>query len=254
MSLLDDAARTAGRVSPYAVVPFALSLLAVQNIAETAAASGLHVSVKVALPTAIATLWTVFDPPSTGLHFVTPTSLSLLPVFVVAEAVLAAGYLGGLHDAANDRSASFVEHAADHALSVLGVRLVELAVVGTFGLLLVGGGSVALAVVALPVVFFVGYLLWGAPFLVVARDTDAVTALSWSASLALDGGRYFVFAVLFAVATAVASVVVSPVLAAGGIVAVLVAAAAVAYPSLVASAAAVIVVDDVAAAEPSRDA
>lgn len=253
-ALLDRAARTAGHVSTYAVVPFALSLLAFENVVQTATAGGFHVSVKFALPTAIATLWTVFDPPSTGLNFVTPTSLSILPVFVLVEAVLAAGYLGGIHDAAHNRGPSFGENVGEYAVSVLGVRLVEYAVVGTFAFLLVGSGSFALAFVAFPFVFLAGYLLWGAPFLVVARDATAVDAIAWSVSLALEGGRYLTFSLLFALAVAVASLVISPVLSAGGIAAVVLAAALVAFPSLVASAAAMLVVEDVAAAAPVRTA
>lgn len=253
-ALLDRAVRIAGRVSVYAVVPFALTLLAVENVVQTASASGFHVSVKFALPTAIATLWSAFDPPLTGLNFVTPTSLSLLPVFVLVEAVLAAGYLGGIHDAAHDEPPNFWSSVGEYAVSVLGVRLVEYLVVGAFALLLLGGGSLALAFVLFPFVLLAGYLLWGAPFLVVARDVDALDAIAWSVSLALDGGRYFTFSLLYAIVVAVVSLFVSPVLGAGGVGAVVFVALVWAFPSLVATTAAMLVVDDVAAASPTRGA
>jgi hypothetical protein len=246
MSLLDRAARTAGRVSPYAAVPFALSLLAVDNLAQTAAASGVDVSVKLALPTAVPTLWTIFDPPATGINFVAPTSLSLLPVYLVVDAVLTAGYLGGIFDAATDAEPDFADNVAEYVLPVLVVRVVEFVVVGGLGLFAVAGGAPTL-VILLPVVFLVGYLIWGAPFLVVARDADALDAIAWSASLATSESEYLTFSVAFAVLTAVASLFVSPVLATGGLVAVLVVAAVVAYPALVGSAAAMHVVDDAAA-------
>lgn len=246
-SLLDRAARVAGRVAPYAVVPALLTLLAFDNVAATAAGGGgLSVSVKFALPTAVPTLWTVFDPPTTGVSFVTPTPLSALPVYLVVDAVLTAGYLGGIHDAAHDVQPDFAENVATYALPVLGVRVVEFLTVGVFSFLLVAGGNVLLAFLAFPLVLFAGYLLWGAPFLVVARDRSVVDALAESVSLALDGGRYLRFSVVFAVGAAVVSLFVSPVLAAGGFVTVVVLAAIIAYPALLASAAAMLVVDEVA--------
>lgn len=249
MALLDRAARTAGRVSPYAVVPFALTLLAIDNVAQTAAASGLEFSLKLALPTAIPTLWTVFDPPSTGLTFVTPTSLSVLPVYIVVEAALAAGYLGGIYDAASETTSEFAAAVFEYALPVLVVRVVEFVLVGGLALLALGGGG-GVAVLVLPFLFVVGYLIWGAPFLVVARDAAALDAIAWSASLATNESQYVTFSVGFAVATAVVSLLVSPLLAEGGFAMVVVLAAVAAYPALVASAAAMHVVDDAAA--PSR--
>lgn len=247
MALLHRAARTAGRVFPYAAVPFAVTLLAIDNVAQTAAASGFEISLKLALPTAIPTLWTVFDPPSTGLNFVTPTSLSVLPVYIAVEAALAAGYLGGIYDAANGTTSDFAGAVFEYALPVLVVRVVEFVLVGGFALLALRGGGGA-AVLVLPFLFVVGYLIWGAPFLVVARDADAVDAIAWSASLAANESRYVTFSVGFAVATAVVSLLVSPLLAEGGLVPVVVLAVVVAYPALLASAAAMHVIDDTAGA------
>lgn len=253
-SLLDRASRTAGRVAAYAVVPLALSLLAVDNVAQTAAASGVHVSVKFALPADVATLWTLYDPPASGVHVVVPTSLSLLPVFVLVRAALVAGYLRGLVDAAREAKPSFLDAVAAYGVSMLGVQVAQFLVAMVVALPLIAGGSLGLALVAMPVVLFVSYLLWGAPYLVVARDADAVTALAWSASLATDGGRYLSFAVGYALVAAVASVFVSLAVTGAGLVGVVVASAVLAYPSLVASAAASHVVDDVAAPEPTRGA
>jgi len=245
-ALLDRAARTAGRVSTYAVVPFALTLLAIDNVAQTAAASGLHISVKFALPTAVPTLWTVFDPPASGINFVTPTSLTLLPVYLLVDAALAAGYLGGIYDAASGSKTDFVDSAVSDALPILGVRIVEFVVVGAFALLAVGGG-VATALLAFPFLLLAGYVLWGAPFLVVARDQSALDAIAWSVELALNSSDYLSFSIGFAVVAAVVSVLVSLFLSAAGLVAVVVAAVVIAYPALVASAAAMHVVDDAAA-------
>jgi hypothetical protein len=252
-SLLDRAARVAGRVAPYAVVPALLTLLAFDNVTTTAASGGgLSFSMKFSLPTAVPTLWTVFDPPTTGVSFVTPTSLSVLPVYLVVDAVLTAGYLGGIYDAAHDVEPDFAENVSSYALPVLGVRVVEFLTVGAFGFLLVTGGNILLAFLGFPLVLLAGYLLWGAPFLVVARDRGVVDALAESVSLALDGGHYLYFSVVFAVGVAVVSLFVSPVLAAGGFVTIVMMAVVVAYPALIGSAAAMLVVDEVAD-QPARD-
>jgi hypothetical protein len=245
-ALLDRAARTAGRVSAYAVVPFVLTLLAFDNVAQTAAASGFQVSLKFALPTAVPTLWTVFDPPASGINFVTPTSLSLLPVYLLVDAVLTAGYLGGIHDAANGSQTDFVDSAVSYVAPVLGVRIVEFVVVGTFALLAISGGF-ATALLAFPVLLVAGYVLWGAPFLVVARDQSALDAIAWNVRIALDSSDYLSFSIGFAVVTAVVSVFVSLLLSGGNVVTVVVMAAVIAYPGLVASAAAMHVVDEAAA-------
>jgi len=245
-SLLQRAARVAGRVAPYAAVPAALTLLAFDNVAAAATSGGAGVSVKFALPTAVATLWTVFDPPSTGLSFVSPTPLSALPVFLVVDAVLTAGYLGAIRDASHGVSPDFGRNVAAYALPVLGVRFVEFLTLGLFSFLLVSSGSLALGVVAAPLLLVAGYLIWAAPFLVVTHDFGAVDALAASVSLASAGGRYLQFSVVYAVGAAVASALVSPLLTAGGFGTVVALTALVAYPSLVASAAAMLVVRETA--------
>lgn len=253
-SLLARAARVAGRISPYAVVPFALSLLAVERVASAASSPGVSVSVKFALPADVATLWTLVDPATRGVTVNTPVPLVALPVFLVVQAVVVAGFLGVVCDAYRDDEPGFVDAAADHWLSMLGVQVVEFVVFVGIGSLAVLGGGFAAAFVAFSVIVVVGYLVWAAPYLVVLRGSDAVTALAESAELAQRGGRYLAFSVGYAVAVAVCSVVVSPLVSTTGVVGVVVGAALVAYPALVGSAAATIVVDESARRVASRGA
>ena len=251
-SLLARAARISGRVSPYAVVPFVLSLAAVEKVLS-AGGPGFSMNVKFALPADVATLWTLVDPPARGVTLHTPVPLVALPVFLVVEAALVAGFLGGLRDAYRGEAPDFAGAASDHWLSILGVRVAQFVVFVGLGGVMLAGGPVGL-LVALPLFVLLGYLIWGAPYLVVLRDSDALTALAESAAVARAGGDYLLFTVGYALAVAVGSVVLSPLVSTAGVVGVLVGSALVAYPALVAAAAATIVVDESADALASRGA
>ena len=252
-SLLSRASRLAGRVSEYAAVPVALTLFAFGKVVAAAGGSSVSLNVKFSFPADVATLWTVVDPPAQGVTLHSPTPLVFVPVFLAIEAAVVAGYLGGIRDAHRGRDPDFLAAVGDHWLSILGVRVFQFLVFVGLGLVLVAGGVGAALLLGFPLLFVLGYLLWGAPYLVVLEDSDAVTALAESATLALDGGDYFAFSVAYAFAVAVVSILVSPLVTSAGVVGVLVGAVLVAYPSLVGSAAATIVVDDTATAA-SRDA
>jgi hypothetical protein len=251
-SVVSRAARVAGRVAPYAVVPFALSLLAVRKVSSAATgAGGLAFGVKFALPADVPTLWTLVDPPAQGVAVSTPVPLVAVPVFLAAEAAVVAGFLGVVRDAYRGDRPDFAAAASDHWVSVLGVRVVQFVVFVGLGAVLVGGGLFGV-VVGTPLFVLLGYLLWGAPYLVVLRDSDALTAVAGSAELASVGDRYLWFSVGYALAAAAASLPASLLVSAGGLPGVVVGAAAVAYPALVASAAAAIVVDETADRVASR--
>jgi len=252
-SVVSRAARVAGRVAPYAVVPFALSLLAARKVssAVAAGADGVSFSVKFALPADVPTLWTLVDPPAQGVSVSTPVPLVAVPVFLVVEAAVVAGFLGVVRDAYRGDRPDFAAAAADHWVSVLGVRVVQFAVFVGLGTVLVGSGLFGV-VVGVPLFVLLGYLLWGAPYLVVLRDSDALTAVAESVELASVGDRYLWFSVGYAVVAAAASLPASLLVSTAGLPGVVVGAAAVAYPALVASAAAAIVVDETADRVASR--
>jgi len=133
------------------------------------------------------------------------------------------------------------------------VRVVQFVVFAGLGGAALAGGPAGL-VFALPLFLLLSYLVWGAPYLVVLRDSDAVTALVESARVAAAGGDYLLFTVGYALAVAVGSVVVSPLVSTAGVVGVLAGSALVAYPAVVGAAAATIVVDDSADRVASRGA
>lgn len=243
--LVSRAGRAAGRVAPYALVPFALSLLAFQKVGAATDPSPVSINVKFPLPADVATLWTLVDPPTQGVAVQSPVPFLFVPVFLVLEAALVAGFLGGVGDAVRGDPADFAGAAVDHWLSILGVRVVQFVLFVGIGVALVAAGPFGL-LVGFPLILLLGYMLWAAPYLVVLRDLDAVSALAASWSLAGEGGRYLSFSLAYLLAGAVASAVLSPLVSSAGILGVVVGAAVVAYPALVASAAATIVVDETA--------
>lgn len=247
-SLLSRASRVAGRVSEYAVVPLALTLFAFGKVAAAAGGSNVAFNVKLSFPADVTTLWTVVDPPAQGVTLHSPTPLLFVPVFLVVEAAVVAGYLGGIRNAHRDRDPDFLAAVENHWLSILGIRVVQFLLFGGLAVVLLAGDAGALLLLGLPLLLGLGYLLWAAPYLVVLRGSDALTALAESATLALSDGDYLAFSAAYAFAVAVASVVLSPLVTSSGVFGVLVGAALVAYPSLIGSAAATIVVDDAAAA------
>ena len=251
VSLVSRAAHVAGRVAPYAAVPFVLSLLAVQKVSSATGAGGVAVSLQFALPADIATLWTVIDPPTQGAAVQSPVPLLAVPVFLVVEATVVAGFLGVVRDAYRGDPPDFLAAASDHWLSVLGVRALQFLVLVGLGTVLVTDGAFGV-VVGVPLSILLSYLLWGAPYLVVLRDADAVTAIVESAELASVGDRYLWFAVGYALVVAVGSIPVSVLVSTGGLAGVVVGAGAIACPALVGSAAATIVVDETASLVASR--
>ena len=79
-----------------------------------------------------------------------------------------------------------------------------------------------LVILVVPALLFVGYLFFGAPYLVVAEDRALVPALERSYELAVAGGPYFGFAVGFLLLGTAISIVASLVVLNLGLVGVLV--------------------------------
>jgi hypothetical protein len=218
---------------PLAVVPLLGSLLSVSKVAAFAMPQGGG-GVKFPLPTGLPTLWTFTSTSGTGGGVtVGPPGLSSvvgLGLFVVGffvTAALEAGFLGRLAGVAAGRNGAFVDAAIEYLGRIVVVKVV-LAVV-TFA-------------VAIPLFFFpplavalalvVGYLLYGAPFVIVVEDLGVVAAIRRSVSLALSGGPYFAYATGYLAVGTVGSFVLTAVVFNLGLVGVVVGAGLVSVPAL----------------------
>ncbi|GAB3678771.1 hypothetical protein [Halopiger thermotolerans] len=136
-----------------------------------------------------------------------------LLAYAVIGAAVAAAYLGGIDRRLRDESPSPVACVVDYAPRLFAYYLV---VFGAF-LALVPFALVAppLLLLAIPLVFVLGYCFYAAPFLLVVADAGVLEAFRRSYAFATAGGAYFRFALGHVVAAAVVSLVLSVLLNAG---------------------------------------
>jgi len=192
-------------LAPLLAVPATVSLLNVAELRATLDHRGTYVGLEFPLPTPVADLWTFVNTPQDGGFAVsTPgfagDAFSLSTAVVVAVgylllyAFLAAGYVGSIQQYRVRGAYDFFRNAGRYTLRYVVLTAV---VFGSFLLVLP-------FVVALPPLFLlaglafllVGYLFWGAWFLVVVADVGAVQALGWSYGLATTKHDYVVWSLV----------------------------------------------------------
>lgn len=230
---------------PFAAIPLVTALLDVQRVraALHPAPGSRSFTVEFAFPSPLSDLWSLVDPPPaaattpavTGSGDLDVTAEAPIPVGVVgppdggAVAVLGllgllaayalvfsallAVYVGGIDRRLRGEPiapGSLVVRYAPRFL-VYGL-LVFGAALATLPLLLAVPGVVLLAI---PLVFVVGYLFYAAPFLFVVEDAGVVEGLRRSFRYAIDGGPYLHFALWHVAVSAVASVGLSVVINGG---------------------------------------
>ena len=212
-----------------ALVPLVYSFLQVGNLQRLAAFDGVRFSLRLVFPQPVVSLWSFVEapPPTTGGFEVTGPAtgpLVLLPVLVVVEAVLVAGFLGSLDEAFRTGEYGFLRNVRRYGLDLLVYNVIVAGVAVGSALLLVGvvgtagaGGVVLALLFGLPAVLVLGYLFYAAPFLVVVEDRNAVAAFARSAALAADFGPYAGYFIRHAVVGGVVAILATPVVTATGL-------------------------------------
>lgn len=229
---------------PFAGIPLVTALLDVQRVraALHPAPGSRSFTVEFALPSPLSDLWSLADPPpaaapppamtGSGGHDVTveapiPVSvvgppdgavavlglLGLLAAYALLFSALLAVYVGGIDRRLRGEPVApgglvvrYAPRFLVYGLLVFGAAL------ATLPLLLAVPGVVLLAI---PLVFVVGYLFYAAPFLFVVEDAGVVEGLRRSYRYAIDGGPYLHFALWHVAVSAVASVGLSVVINGG---------------------------------------
>jgi hypothetical protein len=231
--LAGEAAERVRPVAELALVPFVWSLLQVGQVLRAVGGDSI-VDLSFPFPQAVVGLWSFVNPPvPDGVSVVGP--LWALPVLVVVEGLLTAGYLGSLHETFEVGKYDFVANARRYAVEMVAYAVAVVVV----GLVAVGAAAVAgiLGVlVGLPLLLLLGYAFFATPFLVVVEDCSFRAGLSRSYALAREGGAHTRFFVAYVLVGAGLSVPVSLFAYAGGLVTVVLASAAVAPVGLVLSA------------------
>lgn len=192
---------------PLALVPVITAVLNTDAITNALAVDGWYVGLRLGLPATIVDLWQFVSVPTNGMNIgligpdTFPLVLFVLPFALVIRAGLAAGYFGSIHDALETSSYAFVANSRRYFIPFLLYTLIP--ILFLLPLVLVGVGQTPgvfglIVVVLLPISFGLMYLFYATPYLIVLRETDLVTALRASSTLALTGGPYLHFAVGFA--------------------------------------------------------
>lgn len=196
VSFIDLLSRSWGRSNKrldLAVVPVLNALVQVSNFEKLAQFDGIHFGLKFPVPAPIMGVWSFTSLPNPGgggdVQVFGP--LWALPLFVVFEAVLMAGYVGSLDDVLTSDGFDFPGSVREYFLPMLVYNVLGTALLlGLFAFVLAGGGFL-LVLIAFPLFFALVYFFWAAPFLVVIEDRGVIDALSASYDLGTGGGEYF---------------------------------------------------------------
>lgn len=213
-------------------VPALVSLFNVGEFQAVLDHRGGHAGVELPFPVPVGDLWTFVNTPTTGSGVTVQGpggvagsgtlafALVGFLAYTALYAVVAAGYVGSIQEYRSRGSYDFLANARRYALAYLGVTAVVFGTALLVVLLaLASPGAFGLAVL---LVLAIGYLFWGAWFLVPIADLDAVEALRLSAELALSRSVYAVWSAVHLAVGGVVSLVLTTVVVGAGIGGVLV--------------------------------
>ncbi|WP_136361929.1 hypothetical protein [Halobellus limi] len=195
------------------LVPILFALLDTNKITAITTFDGGHIGFKLGFPLSVITVWQFVSVPNSGVSVNTGLPIELLPfvfltvpLLVIAQATIQAGYFGSLSNALDGNPYAFLQNSRTYFLPFLVLTTIPFLVllplaVGVFGVeSLTGSLSGAALLVLLPgmVIFLiVAYLFYGTPYLIVIRDRGLVDAARASYALAIEGGPYLTYAIGF---------------------------------------------------------
>lgn len=244
---------------PLAVVPMATAVMATEKIERVVTFDGGHFGLKLGLPVGVVNIWQFVSLPnesvSVGLPLpeALPLVVVVLPIAVIVQAALSAGYFGSLASALETGTFEFGASVRRHFVPFLVYTIVPMAVVAPVAGLGLASSRLALPLILLLVVTFIvaAYLFYATPYLVVLRGDDIVPALQASYDLATEGGPYLRYALGYAGFVLALSVVATAVVVNLGLVGVAVGVVAGAPVGLACNAATMRFVADIDPESPS---
>lgn len=202
---LSDGFDRLGTLLPLAVIPFLATFLYLDNIRKAMGTPGTHLGVTFHFPTALPTFWTFVSLPNatTGIH-VSPT-VYFAPIYVVAESVLTAGFLGSIREAVETERYDFAGNVRTYVRPLLGYTILVWTVL--FAAFSVGVMASPLIIIALLALLVLGFAFYGVPFLIVVDDCSLGEAFRESYELAVGNSNYAAFGVGYLVFVSLASIV-----------------------------------------------
>jgi len=202
-----------------ALVPLVTALLNTEKLSAVLTFDGFHFGFRFGTPTSVVNLWTFVGPPNQGVNvnvgvpFVDPPlAFVVIPLGVIVQSALTAGYFGSIEEALSTGSFSFTANVRQFFVPFLLFTLVPLVVYLPLALLGLGGGLdvlVAFVVLLLPLMIIVGYLFYATPYLIVLQEIGLIPAAKRSYELAVQGGAYLSYFLGFLVFVFLVSLVAS---------------------------------------------
>jgi len=189
MKLLEEAWYRKSDFIPLMLIPMITSLFSLNNIKRVLDFHGFHIGVKFLFPEDIPNLWSFVSLPNPkpGINITLAGVISLI-AFTIIGAYLAAGYLGSIKQGLESRTYEFSHNAGKYFIEMLKFRvLILLILFAMMGLALI---TPLFVLLALPMMIFLTYLIYGTPYLIVSQELTFGEALRKSLDLALNGGKY----------------------------------------------------------------
>ncbi len=242
------------KLIPLLSVPALVSLANFGEIAAVLSFRGTHFGIEFPFPVPVGDLWSFVSTPDIGggvgvsaygfSGAISPPALALLVaiVYLVIYALLSAGYVGSIQQYRTQRGYDFLRNAMRYALRYIVVTAV------LFGSLLLMVPFVLLVPVLVVLfalaVLLIGYLFWGAWFIIPVRDAGAIESLWWSYDLATGESDYIVWTLTHLGIGAIVSILATWVVVNGGPVGILVGLLGVVPVGFVLTVASLHIIDD----------
>lgn len=195
-------------------VPLLFALLQTDKLLAIATFDGGHVGFKLGLPLSVVTIWQFVSVPGNGVSVWTghpiellPVAVATVPILLVVQTALTAGYFGSLRHALDGEPLGFGDSVRRYFRPFLVVTVVPFLAVlplaaGALGLgSLTGSGAAPAVLVIVPALvgfLIAAYLLYATPYLIVLRDDGVIDAARRSYAFAVEGGPYASYAAGFA--------------------------------------------------------
>jgi len=241
------------KLIPLLSIPALVSLTNVGEIASVLSFRGTHFGIELPFPVPVGDLWSFVNTPDIGGgvgvsafgfgNISSPAVALLLALgYLIIYALLSAGYVGSIQQYRVESRYDFFTNATRYAFRYLVVTAVVFGVV----LLMIPFALLSPVFIILwaVAVLLIGYLFWGAWFLIPVRDVGAIESLVLSYDLATGESTYLVWTLTHLVIGAVVSVLATWIVVAGGIIGILIGLFAVVPIGFVLTVASLHIIDD----------
>lgn len=187
---------------PLLLVPVIFACMDVTKVQSILTNDGVHLGLSFGTPFSVGTLWQFVSTPMTGVNanpgFPVGTdlrSLAVIPVALLIESVLTAGYFGSIRAHIETGEYDFLANVRAYFVPFFFLTTIPFVaflpmLTGALAVGSLGDGAAILFVPLIVIFLAVVYLFYATPYLIVLRDTSLLDALRSSYALAVQRGPY----------------------------------------------------------------